>query len=190
MCTTWPSFSLIVVCCLLLPRKNKQFHASVINKNCSGRFLSAYFLFSEILNLNLTFAVNVILNLSNIISSRSVSLPRTYVREDWLPSAPLRLMAELPHTSSRVRKSAGNRPVVRQAQSPALGVSMRLRYSQPDGWAHGLKGRVSLFGKIQIWISESKNGICFFWANPKTGHESIKSTLWVDSSDQIQIRIF
>ena len=29
-----------------------------------------------------------------------------------------------------------------------------------------------------------------FWANPKTDHESVKSTLWVDSSDQIQIRIF
>ena len=31
----------------------------------------------------------------------------------------------------------------------------------------------------QIRISESK-----------TGHEFLKSTLWVDSSDQIQIRIF
>ena len=30
----------------------------------------------------------------------------------------------------------------------------------------------------------------FFWANPQTDHEFIKSTLWVDSSDQIQIRIF
>ena len=36
----------------------------------------------------------------------------------------------------------------------------------------------------------------FFWEpksgfpNPKTGHEFLKSTLWVDSSDQIQIRIF
>ena len=38
--------------------------------------------------------------------------------------------------------------------------------------------------------SESKNGIACFWANPRTHHESIKSTLRVDSSDQIQIRIF
>ena len=38
--------------------------------------------------------------------------------------------------------------------------------------------------------SESKNGIACFWANPKTHHESIESTLRVDSSDQIQIRIF
>ena len=30
----------------------------------------------------------------------------------------------------------------------------------------------------------------FFWANAKTDHESIKSTLWVDSSNQIQIWIF
>ena len=39
-------------------------------------------------------------------------------------------------------------------------------------------------------ISESKNVFCVFLANPKTDHESIKSTLGVDSSDQIQIRIF
>ena len=45
-------------------------------------------------------------------------------------------------------------------------------------------------GKIQIRISESKNGVCVFWANPKTDHESIKSTLWVDSSNQIQIWMF
>ena len=43
-----------------------------------GGFLSAYFLFLEILNLNLTFAVNVILNLSNVISSRNLPLRRTY----------------------------------------------------------------------------------------------------------------
>ena len=30
----------------------------------------------------------------------------------------------------------------------------------------------------------------FGGANPKTDHESVKSTLRVDSSDQIQIRIF
>ena len=57
--------------------------------------------------------------------------------------------------------------------------------------------RVLFFGKIQIRISESKSGFpnpktdfeCF-WAYPKTDHEFIKSTLRVDSSDQIQIRIF
>ena len=38
-------FPLIVVNCLLLQLKNKQFHASFIHKNCSGEFLSAYFLF-------------------------------------------------------------------------------------------------------------------------------------------------
>ena len=51
-------FPLIVVNCLLLQLKNKQFHTSFINKNyCSGQFLSAYFLFLEILNLNLTLNV-------------------------------------------------------------------------------------------------------------------------------------
>ena len=50
-------------------------------------------------------------------------------------------------------------------------------------------------GKIQIRISESKNGFCGFFfggggANPKADHESIKSTFSSDSSDQIQIRIF
>ena len=45
-------------------------------------------------------------------------------------------------------------------------------------------------GKIEIRISKSKTGFFFFWANPKTDRESIKSTLWVDSSDQIQIWIF
>ena len=54
----------------------------------------------------------------------------------------------------------------------------------------GSQLRVRFFGKIQIRISESKNGFYLFWANPKTDHESIESTPWVDSSDQIQIRIF
>ena len=52
-----------------------------------------------------------------------------------------------------------------------------------------LKERFS--GKIQIRVSESKNGFFgFFLANPKTDHESIKSTLRVDSSDQIYMQIF
>ena len=51
--------------------------------------------------------------------------------------------------------------------------------------------------RIQKRISESKSGFPnpktdfeFFGANPNTDYESIKSTLRVDSSDQIQIRIF
>ena len=57
--------------------------------------------------------------------------------------------------------------------------------------------RVPFFWKIQIRIPESKSGFAnpktdfeFFGANPKTDHESRKSTLRVDSSDQIQVRIF
>ena len=38
---------------------SKISYASFIHKNCSGQLLSAYFLFWQILNLNLTFAVNV-----------------------------------------------------------------------------------------------------------------------------------
>ena len=32
------------VFCLLLLLKNKKFHATFIHKNCSGQFLSTYFL--------------------------------------------------------------------------------------------------------------------------------------------------
>ena len=47
------------------------------------------------------------------------------------------------------------------------------------------------FGKIQIHDFRIQKRILRFWgANPKTDHESIKSTLRVDSSDQIQIQIF
>ena len=45
-------------------------------------------------------------------------------------------------------------------------------------------------GKSKCRIPNPKTDFAFFWANPKTDHESIKSTLWVDSSDQIQIWIF
>ena len=44
------------------------------------------------------------------------------------------------------------------------------------------------FGKIQIRISESKNGFCVLGGKSKK--RIIKSTLLLDSSDQIQIRIF
>ena len=50
-------FPLIVVYCLLRLLKTILFHASFIHKNCSEQFLSSYFLFWAILNLNLTFAV-------------------------------------------------------------------------------------------------------------------------------------
>ena len=50
-------FPLIFVCCLLLLHKNKYFHASFIHENYSELLLSAYFLFWETVNLNLTFAV-------------------------------------------------------------------------------------------------------------------------------------
>ena len=45
-------------------------------------------------------------------------------------------------------------------------------------------------GKIQSGFPNPKKDFAFVWANPETDHESLKSTLWVDSSDQIQIQIF
>ena len=54
-----------------------------------------------------------------------------------------------------------------------------------------LRHWVRFLGKIQIrQFLNPKTDFAFFWTNPKTDHESIKSTLRVDSSDQIQIRIF
>ena len=48
------------------------------------------------------------------------------------------------------------------------------------------------FGKIQIRISESKNGFCVSVGQiqKRIINPLIKSTLWVDSSNQIQIWIF
>ena len=63
--------------------------------------------------------------------------------------------------------------------------------SSRRGGVGGGGGGCVFVGKIQIRISESKNGFCVLGgANPKTAHESIKSRLRADSSDQIQIRIF
>ena len=51
-------YPLIVLNYLLLQLKNKLFHASFIHKNCSGKFYSLlFYLFWEILNLTLSFAV-------------------------------------------------------------------------------------------------------------------------------------
>ena len=48
---------------------------------------------------------------------------------------------------------------------------------------------VRFLGKSKSGFPNPKTDFAFFWANPKTDHESIKSTLRVDSWDQIQIRI-
>ena len=45
-------------------------------------------------------------------------------------------------------------------------------------------------GKIRSGFPNPKKDFAFVWANPETDHEPLKSTLWVDSSDQIQIQIF
>ena len=50
--------------------------------------------------------------------------------------------------------------------------------------------RVRFSGKSKSGFPNPNTDFEFFWANPKTDHESIKSTLRVDSSDQIQIQIF
>ena len=62
-------FPLFFVYCLLLLHKSKLFYASLIHKNRSGQFLSAYFLFWEFLDqlesIHVYCAVIVNLNLSN-----------------------------------------------------------------------------------------------------------------------------
>jgi len=65
-----------------------------------------------------------------------------------------------------------------------------LQLSHQADWA--LKNWLSVFflGKSKSGFLNQKRDFAFFWANPKTDHESIKSTFRVDSSDQMQIRIF
>ena len=59
ICITWPSF--LLTCALLFITSSskwvKKLHVSFVYNNCFGLFLAARFLFWEILNLNLTFAV-------------------------------------------------------------------------------------------------------------------------------------
>ena len=45
-------------------------------------------------------------------------------------------------------------------------------------------------GKSKSGFPNPKTDFAFLGANPETDHESIKSKLWVDSSEQIQTRIF
>ena len=51
-----------------------------------------------------------------------------------------------------------------------------------------LKG--ALFGENPNRDFRIQKGFCVFLSKPKTDRESLKSTLCVDSSDQLQIRIF
>ena len=56
---------------------------------------------------------------------------------------------------------------------------------------HLAKLKSEFFWEIQIGISEFRKDLaCGFWASPKTDQESLKSTLRMDSSDQMQIHIF
>jgi len=66
-CATWPSFPF--TCVKLFFYIKKVFHVIFFHENCIRLFLSAHFLFWEILNLSLPFAVNVAhwwLNLSTV----------------------------------------------------------------------------------------------------------------------------
>ena len=47
----------------------------------------------------------------------------------------------------------------------------------------------AFLGKIQIRISESKNGFCVFWGNRNTDHKSIKSTLSKRFNTKMQISV-
>ena len=84
ICTAWPSFPL--KCHLLLitfTHKKSSFMPVLSIRIVSGQFLSAYFLFWEILNLNLLFAVNVTVNLSNMEKER-----KTFFCSHSLPNPP------------------------------------------------------------------------------------------------------
>ena len=50
-------FPSIVIYFLLLLLKNKYFDLSLINKNCSGQFLSSYFWFAVNVNINLSILI-------------------------------------------------------------------------------------------------------------------------------------
>lgn len=52
-------FPLLVVYRSLLPQKHKMFHASLINKNCFGEFLSAHFFFEKIQLENVTLNISI-----------------------------------------------------------------------------------------------------------------------------------
>ena len=69
LCAVWPSFPF--TCCLLFIILT---HNLVVSRNFSSirMLLSAHFLFWEILNLNLTFAVYVMLKLSKVFLSNKV----------------------------------------------------------------------------------------------------------------------
>ena len=66
ICTMWPGFPVLVIHCSLFLHINNisSFMQLFIRKNCFELFLSAHFLFWEILNLNLTFAIYMKLELS------------------------------------------------------------------------------------------------------------------------------
>ena len=64
-------------------------------------------------------------------------------------------------------------------------------YDLPEEhWFRSMLFRMRFFGKSKSGFPNPKTDFAFFVANPKTDHESIKSTFRVDSSDQIQIQIF
>ena len=57
ICTTWRCFPLIFRLLIIAStQKEVKFYASFNHRNCSALFLFAYFLSSEIVNLNLMFA--------------------------------------------------------------------------------------------------------------------------------------
>ena len=75
----------------------------------------------------------------------------------------------------------GPPPLCKQA---ALSASFMLKWGPYE-----TKG--AFYGKIQIWLFKSNKRFRVLWADSKTGDESIKSTLWIDSLDHtVQIRIF
>ena len=64
ICTTWPSFPFTCRLLFIISTQITSFTQFFVHKNCFGLFLSAHFLFQELLNFNLPFAVYVKLEFS------------------------------------------------------------------------------------------------------------------------------
>ena len=57
VCTTWPTFSYTLSLLFIITTAKSAIPACFLHKNCFELFLSAHFLFSEFVDLNLAFAV-------------------------------------------------------------------------------------------------------------------------------------
>ena len=81
--TTRSSLSLSLFYCQLLLPQNQWLHGSFVHNNCFGLFLTAHFLFEEIFNLNLAFAVCSKRHSKSLISEMFLSDTRQLEEEPF-----------------------------------------------------------------------------------------------------------